>query len=165
MQPLPANPLLASPGRHFSLTDDSFGATTAKLVEVAGQYNKCRAAAGSNHETNHLLCALDPGSILSMAAAPSCLPSNVGGSGTAWVGNVNQAGMWVGWWCSRTEVYVAACTRSTCLGQWAAFRLDRALAAKPQHRRFGLWRRPPKVTRSCALMGTDLAMLDAVRPR
>jgi len=27
------------------LTDASFGATTAKLVEVAGQYNQCRAAA------------------------------------------------------------------------------------------------------------------------
>jgi hypothetical protein len=27
------------------LQDDSFGATTAKLVEVAGIYHKCRAAA------------------------------------------------------------------------------------------------------------------------
>lgn len=27
------------------LTDDSFGATTLKLIEVAGQYHKCRAAA------------------------------------------------------------------------------------------------------------------------
>jgi len=27
------------------LTDPSFGATTAKLVDVAGQYRKCRAAA------------------------------------------------------------------------------------------------------------------------
>ena len=40
------------------------------------------------------------------------------------VGNVNQAGMWVGWWCSRTvRSIAAACTRSTCLGQWAAHRL------------------------------------------
>ena len=47
MQPLPANPLLvASCPPLQPLTDDSFGATTAKLVEVAGQYNKCRAAAG-----------------------------------------------------------------------------------------------------------------------
>ena len=52
-----------------------------------------------------LVIALAP--LLAQAAAPSCLPVNVGGSGTAWVGNVNQAGMWVGWWCSRTEVYVA----------------------------------------------------------
>lgn len=28
-----------------TLQDDSFGATTAMLVEVAGQYHKCRAAA------------------------------------------------------------------------------------------------------------------------
>jgi hypothetical protein len=27
------------------LTDDSFGATTLKLVEVAGVYYRCRAAA------------------------------------------------------------------------------------------------------------------------
>lgn len=27
------------------MSDDSFGATTLKLVEVAGQYRKCRAAA------------------------------------------------------------------------------------------------------------------------
>lgn len=27
------------------LADDTFGATTLKLVEVAGQYNECRAAA------------------------------------------------------------------------------------------------------------------------
>lgn len=27
------------------LSDDSFGATTLKLIEVAGQYYKCRAAA------------------------------------------------------------------------------------------------------------------------
>ena len=27
------------------LTDDSFGATTIKLIEVAGQYYKCREAA------------------------------------------------------------------------------------------------------------------------
>ena len=39
-----------------------------------------------------LVIALAP--MLSQAAAPSCLPANVGGSGTAWVGNVNQAGMW-----------------------------------------------------------------------
>lgn len=28
------------------LSDDSFGATTAKLTEVAGIYYRCRAAAG-----------------------------------------------------------------------------------------------------------------------
>jgi len=27
------------------LTDDSFGAVALKLIEVAGAYNKCRAAA------------------------------------------------------------------------------------------------------------------------
>lgn len=27
------------------LADDSFGATAAKLVQVAGQYHQCRAAA------------------------------------------------------------------------------------------------------------------------
>jgi hypothetical protein len=27
------------------LTDDSFGATTLKLIEVAGQYRQCREAA------------------------------------------------------------------------------------------------------------------------
>jgi len=30
------------------LTDDSFGATTLKLIEVAGQYYRCRAAALAN---------------------------------------------------------------------------------------------------------------------
>ena len=28
-----------------ALTDDTFGATTLKLIEVAAQYHKCRAAA------------------------------------------------------------------------------------------------------------------------
>lgn len=34
-----------------ALTDDSFGATTIKLIEVAIQYRKCRAAALGEKET------------------------------------------------------------------------------------------------------------------
>jgi hypothetical protein len=40
------NPLLiASCPPLTPLTDDSFGATTLKLIEVAGQYHECRCAA------------------------------------------------------------------------------------------------------------------------
>jgi hypothetical protein len=31
------------------LSDDSFGATTAKLVKVGGQYRECRAAASAHN--------------------------------------------------------------------------------------------------------------------
>jgi hypothetical protein len=44
--PTPKNPLLvASCPPLTPLTDDSFGATTLKLVEVAGLYHRCREAA------------------------------------------------------------------------------------------------------------------------
>lgn len=33
------------------LSDDTFGATTLKLAEVAGQYNECRAAALAGRPT------------------------------------------------------------------------------------------------------------------
>ncbi len=36
---------LACPETFAPLTDDSFGATSVKLIEVLGQYWKCRAAA------------------------------------------------------------------------------------------------------------------------
>lgn len=37
--------VVASCPKLAPLSDDSFGATTAKLVEVSVQYNECRAAA------------------------------------------------------------------------------------------------------------------------
>lgn len=46
--PEPAQPsplVVASCPELTPLADASFGATTAKLVEVAGQYRECRAAA------------------------------------------------------------------------------------------------------------------------
>ena len=48
MPPLPAEPsplVIASCPSLTPLADDSFGATSLKLIEVAGQYRKCRAAA------------------------------------------------------------------------------------------------------------------------
>jgi hypothetical protein len=43
------NPLVALSCPHLTpLTDDSFGATTLKLIEVAGQYYRCREAALSS---------------------------------------------------------------------------------------------------------------------
>ena len=46
----PSNPMvLASCPNLAPLTDPSFGATVRKLVEVAGQYNKCRTAALGNY--------------------------------------------------------------------------------------------------------------------
>lgn len=46
-KPAAGNPLAIAycPERLSVLTDDSFGATASKLVEVAGIYHKCRAAA------------------------------------------------------------------------------------------------------------------------
>lgn len=44
MEPPPL--VIASCPKLSPLADDSFGATTAKLVEVAGIYYQCRAAAG-----------------------------------------------------------------------------------------------------------------------
>ena len=42
----PANPLIAASCPDLTpLTDDSFGATTLKLIEVAGIYYRCRTAA------------------------------------------------------------------------------------------------------------------------
>lgn len=42
----PANPLIrANCPELVPLTDDSFGATTLKLIEVAGVYYRCREAA------------------------------------------------------------------------------------------------------------------------
>lgn len=38
--------ILANCPELTELSDDSFGATTMKLVEVANQYHKCRKAAG-----------------------------------------------------------------------------------------------------------------------
>jgi len=110
-----------------------------------------------------LVIALAP--MLSQAAAPSCLPANVGGSGTAWVGNVNQAGMWVGWWCSRTEVYVAACTRSACLGQWAAHRLIALWLQSPSTDDLAFGADPYSDPKLRAVWVPDAAMLDAVRPK
>lgn len=109
-----------------------------------------------------LALALAP--ILAQAAAPSCLPSNVGGSGTAWVGNVNQAGMWVGWWCSRTEVYVAACTRSTCLGSLAAHRLIALWLQSPGTDDLLFGSDPFSDAALRAVWVPDAKMLDAVRP-
>lgn len=48
MKPLPTAPnllLTASCPPLTPLADDSFGATTLKLVEVAGLYHRCRTAA------------------------------------------------------------------------------------------------------------------------
>lgn len=42
----PSPLLVASCPNLAPLSDDSFGAVTAKLVEVAGMYQECRAAAG-----------------------------------------------------------------------------------------------------------------------
>ena len=49
-------------------------------------------------------------------AAPSCLPKQLGGSGTEFVSGDSPDGYWVAYWCSRAELYVAACTRSKCSG-------------------------------------------------
>lgn len=44
--PAKRNPLVvANCPKLAPLSDDSFGATTAKLVDVSQQYNECRAAA------------------------------------------------------------------------------------------------------------------------
>ena len=109
-----------------------------------------------------LALALAP--ILAQASAPSCLPSNVGGSGTAWVGNVNQVGMWVGWWCSSTEVYVAACTRSMCLGSLAAHRLIALWLQSPGTDDLLFGSDPFSDAALRAVWVPDAKMLDAVRP-
>lgn len=110
-----------------------------------------------------IVAALFP--LLAAATPPSCLPANVGGSGTAWVGNVNQAGMWVGWWCSRTEVYVAACTRSACLGRWAAHRLIALWLQSPSTDDLAFGADPYSDPKLRAVWVQDAAMLDAVRPK
>lgn len=38
--------MVASCPRLAPLTDDTFGATTTKLIEVGGQYRECACAAG-----------------------------------------------------------------------------------------------------------------------
>lgn len=46
----PLNPLIqASCPKLVKLNDRTFEATTEKLIEVAGQYNKCRAGALGNY--------------------------------------------------------------------------------------------------------------------
>ena len=49
-------------------------------------------------------------------AAPSCLPNQLGGSGTEFVSGDNPDGYWAAYWCSHDELYVAACTRAKCSG-------------------------------------------------
>lgn len=47
-RPLPDKPdplVIQNCPQLVALTDDTFGATTLKLIEVAAQYHKCRAAA------------------------------------------------------------------------------------------------------------------------
>lgn len=47
IKPDPGNPVAvtACPEQLPALTDDTFGGTVAKLIEVAGVYYKCRASA------------------------------------------------------------------------------------------------------------------------
>ena len=51
--PTPPNPLLTVSCPPLTpLADDSFGATTVKLIEVAGIYHRCRAAALAHSKTD-----------------------------------------------------------------------------------------------------------------
>ena len=51
--PEPISPLvIANCPKLTPLTDPSFGATTTKLIEVAGIYYRCREAALSQHQGN-----------------------------------------------------------------------------------------------------------------
>ena len=63
-------------------------------------------------------------------AAPSCLPKQLGGSGTEFVSGDNVRGYWVAYWCSRAELYVAACTRAKCSG-FGAMRMVRLWLENP----------------------------------
>ena len=63
-------------------------------------------------------------------AAPSCLPKQLGGSGTEFVSGDNVRGYWVAYWCGHDELYVAACTRAKCSG-FGAMRLARLWLENP----------------------------------
>lgn len=103
--------------------------------------------------------------ILALAGAPSCLPSNVGGTGTQWVANTNKAGMWAGWWCSPTERYIAACTRAQCLGSWAAHRVVTLWLMGPNVGDLFFGSDPFTDPALLAVWQQDAAMLEAVRPK
>lgn len=102
--------------------------------------------------------------ILCQAAAPSCLPSNVGGTGTTWVANTNKQGMWAGWWCSHTERYIVACTRAQCLGSWAAHRVVTLWLMGPNLDDLFFGADPFSDPALLAVWQPDAAMLEAVRP-
>ena len=54
--------------------------------------------------------------LLTGSAAPSCLPKQLGGSGTEFVSGDSPDGYWVAYWCSRAELYVAAMHAGEMLG-------------------------------------------------
>jgi len=63
-------------------------------------------------------------------AAPSCLPKQLGGSGTEFVSGDSPGGYWAAYWCGRDELYVAACTRTKCSG-FGAMRMVRLWLENP----------------------------------
>lgn len=103
--------------------------------------------------------------IIAQAGAPSCLPSNLGGTGSVWVGNTNAAGLWAGWWCSSTEFYVAACTRAMCLGNVTAHRLALLWLRYPSLDDLFFGSDPRTDPTLRAVWTPDSALLDAVRPK
>lgn len=66
----------------------------------------------------------------------SCLPSDLGGSGSVMVTSTNKVGKWVGWWCpGESLAHIFACRTASCP-------TGSALAAKFQR----LWDYPNPAT-------------------
>jgi len=101
------------------------------------------------------------------AQAPTCIPSEFGGSGSQYLTSTSQRGWWVGWWCpgeSGPTVYAcryASCPSSANIG--AAFA------------KLATWPSVDTLKGMTAVLGTkasvsdvwapDVAKLNAVKPK
>lgn len=53
--------------------------------------------------------------LLAGASAPSCIPSEFGGAGSAFVTSQSSRGWWIGWWCpNEKSPTIYACRYSAC---------------------------------------------------
>lgn len=97
-------------------------------------------------------------------AAPSCLPKQLGGSGTEFVSGDNVRGYWVAYWCGHDELYVAACTRAKCSG-FGAMRLARLWLQNPDTSDMIFGADPFTYPELLAIWQPDKAIIDAIRPQ
>lgn len=97
--------------------------------------------------------------------AVTCLPSDLGGTGSVLIKSDNPRGCWAGWWCPGYDVpYVAAARRSICDGN-----VVKAVAAEwlssPDIDALVFGQDPHSYQALLDIWVPERAKLDAVRPK